>query len=610
MMARNIRNGWLITVIAAFIAMSARVLADDPLVYATIQPAQITLGESARYTITNLGNGTDAISMPVVSGLQFEVIARSRQFEIFNGTMLPSTVIVMRVTPQIAGIFTIPAATPKSQPLVLQVSAPPSVNLSVPGIGVAPYRAPILSGGSMPKGIHLTEDGSAFVRLNIPKREVYVGESVPVEIQLGMRSGFVTSVNGLPKLTGDEFTLNNLSHSPERGEEVLDGQPFVLLTWRSVLAVVKPGTFSLSAEAPITVKIRTRPRRESMLDDQFGDPFFQNLFGVTVPKDINAASPSSELKVLALPHEGRPPDFHGAIGTFTIESDISPAAAMAGDPLTLRMRVAGSGNFDRVDTTMLDHVDQWKTYPPKSSFNSTDPTGHRGEKTFEQPLIALKPGVQTLPALSFSYFDPNTRRYETARSAPLNVRISPSLADSTLAAPQSPGSSGSAATDTTNNGLRPDHAPATSFADTLAPAYLQPRFLEFSSLLALAFAGGWLAARQRKDERPSSRNRRAAKTAKRVLADMEAAARARKVALFFNVARLALQEVLAAEWRIAPDQVTSTEVRDRADVKDEDIRLLFALADESNYSGQKLGATDYARWMRMVRQRLLGEKAA
>ena len=57
-------------------------------------------------------------------------------------------------------------------------------------------------------------------------------------------------------------------------------------------------------------------------------------------------------------------------------------------------------------------------------------------KTFEQPVIASKPGVQTLPALSFSYFDPNTRRYETARSVPLSVTISPSLADSTLTAAQ------------------------------------------------------------------------------------------------------------------------------------------------------------------------------
>jgi len=48
---------------------------------------------------------------------------------------------------------------------------------------------------------------------------------------------------------------------------------------------------------------------------------------------------------------------------FTVKADV-------GDPLTLRLRVIGSGNFDRVDSTMLDHVEQWKTYPPRSTFNT------------------------------------------------------------------------------------------------------------------------------------------------------------------------------------------------------------------------------------------------
>src|ERR1700683_1128017 len=428
--------------LAALVAATA--LADDPLVYATIQPAQILLGESAQFTITNLGDGTNPITMPVVAGLKFEIIGRTREVQLINGTLLPSSSIVMRVTPQIAGIFTIPAVTPKAQPLVLQVNAASSAaNIPHPDGRIAPPPSPpppILSGASIPKGVRLTDDGSAYVRLNIPKREVFVGESVPIEIEVGMRSGFVSSLNGLPKLSDDNFTLNNLSRQPDRTEKLINGVPFVLLTWRSTLAVIKPGAFPLSAEVPLTVKIRTRPKQQSSLDDRFGDPFWQNLFGATVPKDINVTSPAQELTVHELPAQGRPADFHGAIGTFSIASDVSPNKADVGDPLTLRMRVTGSGNFDRVDSSMLEHLGQWKTYPPKSSFNTSDPVSFSGMKTFEQPVIATKPGVQELPALTFSYFDPNTRRYETARSAPLSVSISPALADSQVA-PQAPSAS-------------------------------------------------------------------------------------------------------------------------------------------------------------------------
>jgi len=589
-------------------SFAAAALADDPLVYATIQPAQISLGESAQFTITNLGDGTNPIiTLPVVSGLKFEVIGRSREMQIINGTLLPSTSIVMRVTPQVAGIFTIPAVTPKAQPLVLQVTAAAAGTRPAPPKPGAPIPPPVLSGGSIPKGVHLTDDGSAYVRLSIPKREVYVGESVPVDIELGMRSGFVSSLNGLPKLTDDNFALNSLSRQPERAEKLINGEPFVVFTWRSVLAVVKPGTFTLSAEAPLTVKIRTRPRRETALDDRFGDPFWQNLFGATVPKDINVRSPPQELKVLELPAEGRPADFHGAIGTFSIVSDVSPAKADVGDPLTLRMRITGSGNFDRVDSTMLDHVDQWKTYPPKSTFNTSDPVGFGGMKTFEQPIIASKPGAQELPGLSFSYFDPNARRYETARAPPLSVSISPSLADS-VTPPQSAGTAGPE--NRYAAGLRPDHADTATPLSSLMPPYLQPRFLGIPSFIVLAFAAGWVGARRRlglREGEPAS-DRPSSRAAKRVLAQMQAAARTGNAAVFFDSARTALQSLLATRWQIEPEDVTTAEVEARAGAQ-ADVHQLFALADESKYSGRELNATDFARWLRIVRQLLTNERS-
>jgi len=602
MSSGQFRSRWLFATVLMSLLGAATALADDPLVYATIQPAQIYLGESAQFTITNLGDGTNPITLPVVSGLKFEIVARTHEIQIINGTTLPSSSTVLRVTPQIAGIFTIPAVTPKSQPLVLQVNAAPSgVYVPRADTRAAPLPPPILSGGSLPKGVHLTDDGSAYVRLNIPKREVYIGESVPVEIEVGMRSGFVSSLNGLPKLTGDNFALNNLSHQPERSERLINGEPFVLFTWRSILSVVKPGTFSLSAEAPLTVKIRTRSKRDALLDDRFGDPFWQNLFGTTIPKDVDVTSPPQELKVMELPAEGRPADFHGAIGTFNIVSDIAPAKADVGDPMTLRLRITGSGSFDRVDSTMLDRVDQWKTYPPKSSFNTSDPIGFGGMKTFEQPVIASKPGVQTLPALSFSYFDPNTRRYETARSVPLNVTIAPSLADSTLTARQVAANAAASGALQSPAGLRPDHVGDEGTTPYLTPLYLQPKFLAIPSFLVLAFVAGWLGVRGRRDEEIRS--------IRLAMAQMEAAARAGNETLFFDSARSTLQRLFAAQWQLLPEEVTTAEVNVRMGV-DSEVHRLFALADESKYSGRAPDATDFVRWLRVVRDRLTGEKSA
>ncbi len=593
-----------------------------PPVDVTLEPRQISLGETAQLTITSTGSGLDGISLPVVAGLEFRVVGQSRRIEIINGATMSSTTVVLRITPEAPGIFTIPGLTPQSQPLVLRVN--PDNGAASPSPYGNPYSSglpPPTANGASPSGIHMTADGAAYVRMILPKRDVYVGESIPVDIEVGMRSGFVTSLNGLPTLNGNDFTLNNLSRKPERVEKLVDGKPFTVITWHSMLAPVKPGTFSLSVQAPLTIRVRTRPPRDSMIDDLLGDPFMQNFFGATVPKDITAASSPAELNVLPLPTEGRPADFSGAVGSFKIASDLSAPSAAVGDPLTLRLHVTGTGNFDRVDTPMLEHVDRWKTYPPKSTFTQSDAIGYKGEKTFEQPLIAAQPGAQTLPDLTFSYFDPSTRRYETAHTTPPPVTISPALADGTTPAPGT-GTAGSpagapplqantppqaaspAAPPTT--GLRADHAPTTDAADVLRPLYLRPPFLVLQSLLALAFAGSWvvLRVRSRGLALPGKRAQPLSKTANRLLQQMESAAATGDSATFFSTARAALQESLAARWQLTPDDLTQDEVKARLGADAVEVRRIFDLADEASYAGHGMRGTDFAHWLAIVRQQL------
>ena len=107
---------------------------------------------------------------------------------------------------------------------------------------------------------------------------------------------------------------------------------------------------------------------------------------------------------------------------------------------------------------------------------------------------------------------------------------------------------------------------------------------------------------------PWSREDLASRAAKRVLAQMQAAARVGDTAQFFDSARTALQSVLAARWQLALEEITTTEVEGRVGEENE-IRQLFALADEAKYSGRKLNATDFARWQRIVRQHLMSDNA-
>src|ERR1700760_3597948 len=118
------RRSWLSKVSASFalsILVAAAASADASLTYETIQPAKIVVGEYAILKITSLDSELQNVKVPEVSGLTFELIGHARQMEFNNGTASASSSLIVRVTPQIAGIFSIPGPTPKSQPLILEV---------------------------------------------------------------------------------------------------------------------------------------------------------------------------------------------------------------------------------------------------------------------------------------------------------------------------------------------------------------------------------------------------------------------------------------------------------------------------------------------------------
>ena len=121
---------------------------------------------------------------------------------------------------------------------------------------------------------------------------------------------------------------------------------------------------------------------------------------------------------------------------------------------------------------MFDHLDHWKTYPAKSSFTPSDAVGYKGEKVFEQPLIAAQPGEQSIPGLEFSYFNPNTRHYERAQTQPIKVTIAASLADGSLSALAATQSLNGTPTSGSARGLRPDHPRPQSLGERAETALL------------------------------------------------------------------------------------------------------------------------------------------
>ena len=130
--------------------------------------------------------------------------------------------------------------------------------------------------------------------------------------------------------------------------------------------------------------------------------------------------------VKALPDQGKPANFSGAVGDYLIESSMDKKEAEAGTPVTYRVRVAGEGNINTVETPALPKMEDFKAYDSSSSVHiQKDRLVVEGEKVTETVLVPKKAGTYTIPALNFSYFDPRSQTYRELKTSVHTLVVKP-----------------------------------------------------------------------------------------------------------------------------------------------------------------------------------------
>ena len=376
---------------------------------ATLSQTTIAPGDSTSMTIEV--SGVRHLEPPQTVGVEGLDIRYSRfeeSMQIVNGRVDRSAMLSYIVTGNRTGAFEIPAieiktdaGVVKTEPLQLKVEAP------APGAQRAAGDAPL-----------------AFVQIEIGKETVYVGEAVPVTVQLYFDRRMRARVEQMPVLEGEGFTKVKFSQ-PREGASRKDGQDYQLLTFRTAISPGKAGKVTLGpmevsfiASIPRAKKARSRNPLDLFDDGFFNDPFGQ--FNAMERRKVTAEP--VELEVKPLPAAGRPADFSGAIGKFQLSVEGAPKQVKVGDPVTLKMYVTGSGNFDRVNVPELVDRKGWHAYEASSVFSPNDEILTNGTKTFEMAVVPEEKKTQ-MPQVRFSYFDSETGKYVTLTSNPAPLTV-------------------------------------------------------------------------------------------------------------------------------------------------------------------------------------------
>jgi hypothetical protein len=151
-----------------------------------------------------------------------------------------------------------------------------------------------------------------------------------------------------------------------------------------------------------------------------GDPFGGGQQDVKV----SLRSVPVKINVKALSQTDVPVEFAGAVGSFTLETTLTPRSTKTNEPVKLVVKIIGKGNLKLIDPIKLQLPPDIETYDPvtKDNIDVTE-SGASGSKTFEYLLIPRFVGDFKIPPVSFAYYDLEKKRYITLQSEEFTLAV-------------------------------------------------------------------------------------------------------------------------------------------------------------------------------------------
>ncbi|WP_303006260.1 BatD family protein [Bacteroides congonensis] len=184
---------------------------------------------------------------------------------------------------------------------------------------------------------------------------------------------------------------------------------FVLFPQQSGKLYIDPAQFQMTVGKPV----------------QSADPFdaFFNGGSSVVEIKKNIATPKIAINVNPLP-AGKPSDFSGGVGEFTISSSINSKELKTNDAITIKLVISGTGNLKLISNPEIKFPDDFEVYDPKVD-NQVRLTreGLTGNKVIEYLAIPRHAGTYKIPGVSFSYFDIRSKSYKTLKTEEYVVNI-------------------------------------------------------------------------------------------------------------------------------------------------------------------------------------------
>ncbi len=397
---------------------------------ASVSPQQGAVGQQLRLVVKIEGKANVRGEPQLPSLPDFRVYGggRSSNFSFINGQVSSSLSFTYVLVPQKAGQFTVgPIKIEQGHkvystaPITLNISgghaqAAPPANLAQPG-QVAPQRS------APPRGsTRETRTEPLFITTSVDRKKVYVNQAVTLSFKFFRRVPILNQPQYQPPVTNG-FWSEDLP--PQKTYVVhIKGYDYEVTEIRTALFPTTTGELTISpATVVAAVQSSSQPGNDPF-GDSFGDSFFSGFFNRA--QQVQLKSKPITVTVEPIPAKGRPRDFTGTVGQWSMSAKLDRKQAKVGDAVTLEVRIFGEGNIMAVGKPQLPALTGFKTYETVSSSEVQKQQGKvKGVKIYRTLLRPQVSGNLTIPEISYSYFNPALKKFERITVPSLNLEVAP-----------------------------------------------------------------------------------------------------------------------------------------------------------------------------------------
>lgn len=257
----------------------------------------------------------------------------------------------------------------------------------------------------------MNNERDIFLRAYPSKTNPYQGEEVVItyKLYLGVGNGVsVTSAEFPQQSDMWSYRLGNPNGASEGSQETVNGKLYrVFEVNKTAVFPQKSGTITIT---PLLLK---------------GEVSVSNGFWGGIQREpLAVKSNSVTLQVKELPEAGRPANFSGLVGNFTLKSSLTKDKLKTNDATDLIVTLSGSGNLQLAEALAFNFPSDFEVNDPTITDDiHTGGNSVNGSRSFDYTIIPRAPGSFSIPAASFVYFDPKTHTYKTLTTDSYNLTV-------------------------------------------------------------------------------------------------------------------------------------------------------------------------------------------